>query len=115
MLNAIRNTGGAGVIAIALALGPGTASTPAIADEAEAKSLFKAMSDYLAAQKTVSFDYESSLDIVAVTVGRDSPVAVTSAAWEAGPRRSRHSATIRSDLASAVSSAGGPSWPDDAP
>jgi hypothetical protein len=34
------------------------------ADEAQAKSLLKAMSDYLAAQKTISFDYDSNLDIV---------------------------------------------------
>jgi hypothetical protein len=34
------------------------------ADEANAKSLLKAMSDYLAAQKTISFDYDSSLELV---------------------------------------------------
>jgi hypothetical protein len=34
------------------------------ADEAQAKDLFKAMSDYLAAQKTISFDYDSSLDLI---------------------------------------------------
>jgi hypothetical protein len=34
------------------------------ADEAQAKSLFKAMSDYLAAQKAISFDYDSNLEIV---------------------------------------------------
>ena len=31
------------------------------ADEAQAKSLFKAMSDYLAAQKAISFDMISTL------------------------------------------------------
>src|SRR5215831_19482031 len=34
------------------------------ADEANAKSLLKAMSDYLAAQNAISFDYESDLEIV---------------------------------------------------
>jgi hypothetical protein len=34
------------------------------ADEAQARSLLKAMSDYLAAQKTISFEYDSNLDIV---------------------------------------------------
>jgi hypothetical protein len=34
------------------------------ADEAQAKSLFKAMSDYLAAQKAISFDMDSSLEVV---------------------------------------------------
>ena len=34
------------------------------ADEAQAKSLLKAMSDYLAAQKTISFDYDTNLELV---------------------------------------------------
>jgi hypothetical protein len=34
------------------------------ADEADAKKLFKAMSDYLAAQKTLSLDFDSSLEVV---------------------------------------------------
>src|SRR5215471_15294188 len=34
------------------------------ADEAQAKSLLKAMSDYLGAQKTISFEYDSNLEIV---------------------------------------------------
>jgi len=34
------------------------------ADETQAKSLLKAMSDYLAAQKAISFDYDSNLEIV---------------------------------------------------
>src|SRR5437870_12143507 len=34
------------------------------ADEAQARSLLKAMSDYLAAQKTISFEYDSNLEIV---------------------------------------------------
>jgi hypothetical protein len=34
------------------------------ADEADAKRLFKAMSDYLAAQNAISFDYDVDLEIV---------------------------------------------------
>jgi hypothetical protein len=39
---------------------------PAVAqaDEADAKRLLKAMSDYLASQKAISFDFDSNLDIV---------------------------------------------------
>lgn len=43
-----------------LVLGSATAS----ADEADAKRLLKAMSDYMAAQKTFSFNYDATLDIV---------------------------------------------------
>ena len=44
------------VLAVAVA---GMASiSVARADEAQAKSLLKAMSDYLAAQKAISFDYD---------------------------------------------------------
>lgn len=34
------------------------------ADEAQAKALLKAMSDYLAAQKAISFDYDTNLEFV---------------------------------------------------
>jgi hypothetical protein len=51
-------------IALAAALA-GTAAIPAgHADEAYAKKQFKAMSDYLGAQKAVSFDYDVSLELV---------------------------------------------------
>jgi hypothetical protein len=40
------------------------APTAARADEEAAKILFKAMSDYLAAQKAISFSYDSNLEIV---------------------------------------------------
>jgi hypothetical protein len=36
----------------------------ACADETHAKALFKAMSDYLAAQQAISFDYDSTLEVV---------------------------------------------------
>ncbi len=43
----------------------GLASTSdARADQVQAKSLFKAMSDYLGAQKAISFDYDTNLEIV---------------------------------------------------
>jgi hypothetical protein len=40
------------------------AQTAAHAGEADAKRLLKAMSDYMAAQKAISFDFDSNLDIV---------------------------------------------------
>jgi hypothetical protein len=41
------------------------ASVPAAhADEAQAKEIFKAMSDYMAAQQAISFDYDTSFEIV---------------------------------------------------
>ena len=41
-----------------------TSFSAARADEAQAKSLFKTMSDYLAAQKAISFAYDSTLEVV---------------------------------------------------
>jgi len=49
--------------ALVLMFGLGTPSG-ARADEAAAKSLLKAMSDYLAAQKAISFSYDTNLEIV---------------------------------------------------
>lgn len=42
------------------------APTIAAADEADAKKLMHAMSDYLAAQGTFAFDYDATLDVVSV-------------------------------------------------
>jgi len=53
---------GVAVLAV-VAAGMANIST-AHADEAQAKSLFKAMSDYLAAQTTLSFDVDSNLEVV---------------------------------------------------
>ena len=51
--------------AAALVIGLGMAQMPsAQADEASARNLFKAMSDYLASQKAISFDYDSTLEFV---------------------------------------------------
>ena len=50
-------------VALALMVGFGALSG-ARADEAAAKSLLKAMSDYMAAQKTMSFSYDTNLEIV---------------------------------------------------
>ena len=50
-------------VALALMIGLGC-SVGARADEAAAKSLFKAMSDYLAAQKAISFTYDTNLEVV---------------------------------------------------
>jgi hypothetical protein len=52
------------VLAVGLSLVVALAGPSAWADEAQARSLFKAMSDYLAAQKTLSFDYDTNLEIV---------------------------------------------------
>lgn len=40
------------------------ASMPAAADEADARQLFQAMSDYLTSQDMVSFSYDAELDII---------------------------------------------------
>lgn len=48
---------------LALAIASGTPSGAA-ADEAEAKALVKAMSDYMAQQKSISFAYDTNLEII---------------------------------------------------
>jgi len=53
----------AAVVALA-ALTLNIAAPASLADEAEAKSMLKAMSDYLAAQKTISFGYDTNLEVV---------------------------------------------------
>ena len=52
------------IAVLALMLGLGGPLSGARADEADAKKLFKAMSDYLAAQKAISFQYDTILEIV---------------------------------------------------
>lgn len=54
---------GISVAALALIVGVGLPAG-ARADEAEAKSLLKAMSDYMAAQKAISFGYDATLEVV---------------------------------------------------
>jgi len=50
---------------VALTTAAGVTMMPAAhADEAAAKALFKGMSDYLAAQKAISFDFDSNLEVV---------------------------------------------------
>jgi hypothetical protein len=51
-------------IALAVAAAGMASMSVARADETQAKSLLKAMSDYLGAQKTISFEYDTNLDIV---------------------------------------------------
>jgi hypothetical protein len=58
--NALR---GMSTLALSLTVMLGT-SVDARADEADAKRLLKAMSDYLAAQKAISFKYDAALEIV---------------------------------------------------
>ena len=50
--------------AAVLALTIGMGASASLADEANARSLFKAMSDYMAAQSAISFDYDSTLEVV---------------------------------------------------
>ena len=53
------------IAVLCLLAAAGTANLSAgHADEANAKSLLKAMSDYLAAQKAISFDYDVNLELV---------------------------------------------------
>ena len=49
------------VLAAAVCVG---ATAVARADEASAKKLLKGMSDYMAAQKSISFDYDAALEVV---------------------------------------------------
>ncbi len=51
-------------IVLAVAAAGMASMSVARADEAQAKSLLRAMSDYLAAQKTISFDYDTNLELV---------------------------------------------------
>ena len=51
-------------IVLAVAIARAASISAAHANEAQAKSLLKAMSDYLAAQKAISFDYDSNLEII---------------------------------------------------
>ena len=53
-----------GAASSALALGAAGRLNLASADEAHAKALFKAMTDYMAAQKAIAIDYDSNLEIV---------------------------------------------------
>jgi len=50
-------------MALSLIIGLGT-SVGVSADEADAKRLLKAMSEYLAAQKALSFEYDATLEVV---------------------------------------------------
>lgn len=65
LMHRLASTLVAGLPVTALALLAG-AATPqwAQADQADAKTLLRAMSDYLAAQNAISFDYDTSLEIV---------------------------------------------------
>ena len=51
------------VAVVAAAVGFGT-TAGAMADEGEAKALLKAMSDYLAGETTISFNFDSDLEVV---------------------------------------------------
>ncbi|HET7718251.1 MAG TPA: DUF2092 domain-containing protein [Bauldia sp.] len=80
-----------GTACLALALAAG-ASTGSLADEADARTLFKAMSDYMAAQTAVSFDYDSTLEIV-TTDGQKLALASSGAVTLARPDKLRMTRT----------------------
>ena len=61
-------------ILAAAAMAATTSISAARADDAQAKTLFKAMSDYLAAQQAISFEYDSLL--------RLSPTRTRSWGWQ---------------------------------
>src|SRR6185369_15642081 len=68
MMNIIPKAAGSAVatlsaVALAVMVVSGTPSAPR-ADEAEAKSLLKAMSDYLATQKSISFAFDTNFEVV---------------------------------------------------
>jgi hypothetical protein len=64
MMNSVRKAGAfTAAAALALTIASGTPSG-ARAGEAEAKDLLKAMSDYLTAQKAISFAYDTNLEVV---------------------------------------------------
>ena len=50
--------------AVAFAMTTMASMSAARADETQAKELFKAMSDYMTAQKAIAFDYDTNLEIV---------------------------------------------------
>jgi len=52
------------ILIAAASLGTMASPSPTHADESDAKSLLKAMSDYLGAQKSLSFDYDTSLELI---------------------------------------------------
>jgi hypothetical protein len=52
------------MVALAVMLGLGGTRSGASADQADARKLFKAMSEYVAAQKVISFEYDTTLEIV---------------------------------------------------
>lgn len=60
---AARSAAGVAATVLALLIGFATA-TSAQADEQDARRLLKSMSDYLAGQQNIAFDYDSSLEVV---------------------------------------------------
>ncbi|AXI45239.1 hypothetical protein C1J03_03820 [Sulfitobacter sp. SK012] len=60
-LSAVRGAwSGPALVLVLGAIGP----TAVAADEADAKSLLKAMSDYIASQDAISFEYDASLEVI---------------------------------------------------
>ena len=60
------------VIILAAALAGLAGISAGQADQADAKRLLKAMSDYMGAQKAISFDYDVSLELVSTQQQKNS-------------------------------------------
>ena len=70
----------AGIIAAALALMLGLYTPSGVrADEADARNLVKAMSDYMASQKAISFAYDSTLEVVTKVAGQEPASSIPNA------------------------------------
>ena len=61
------------------------APTAVSADEADARTLLKAMSDYMGAQQTISFSYDSTLAVVTGWLATSGAAAFTSDVVEFRP------------------------------
>jgi hypothetical protein len=67
------STAGISAVALSLAIGLG-ASSGAQADEANAKKLLKAMSDYMASQQAISFGFDATLEVIGFPDSTDARV-----------------------------------------
>lgn len=83
-------------LAVAAAVALASGASGARADEAQARDLLKAMTDYLAAQQSLSFDFDSTLDIVTTD---NQKLAITSSGSVAMVRPDKLHATRRGGFA----------------
>src|SRR5262245_12158829 len=60
----VRRSAANGVVCVAFAVSTKVGALIAHADEEQAKQIFKAMSDYMTAQQNISFDFDTSFEVV---------------------------------------------------